>query len=80
MTEMATPTYEKRRLLLEALQNICGEANEAALLAMEVIEPGESLRVFRREVARIMEIVDMKLVPALNRSALELPPKIDGQA
>jgi hypothetical protein len=44
-----------------ALNTACGEINEAARLAGDVFE-GESLKAVRRELARLMEIVDAKIL------------------
>ena len=50
-----------RNAFKDALNNACGEINEAARLSDEVFE-GEELKVVRRELARLMEIIDSKLL------------------
>lgn len=40
-----------------ALNNACGELNEAARLSVELFE-GNDLQHVRRELARLMEIID----------------------
>lgn len=47
-----------------ALDNACGEINEAARLSSEIFEE-EELKAVRRELARLMEIIDSKLLARL---------------
>lgn len=49
-------------LFKQSLETICGEANEAARLSELVLE-GESLDIVRRELARIIEVVELKIIP-----------------
>jgi hypothetical protein len=44
-----------------ALNNACGEINEAARLSSEIFS-GENLQVVRRELARLMEIIDSRVL------------------
>jgi hypothetical protein len=48
----------------DALNNACGEINEAARLSTEIFS-GENLNVVRRELARVMEIIDSKVLVRL---------------
>ena len=43
----------------KSLETICGEANEAAKLS-ELVFEGEPLNNVRRELARIIEVVELK--------------------
>ncbi len=52
----------------QALENACGEINEAARLSAEIFE-GEDLKTVRRELARLMEAIDSQIMPRLNRAA-----------
>jgi hypothetical protein len=47
-----------------ALNNACGEVNEAARLSVDIFE-GDELKMVRRELARLMEIIDSKLLARL---------------
>ncbi len=47
-----------------ALNNACGEINEAARLSSEIFS-GEILHAVRRELARLMEIIDSKVLAHL---------------
>lgn len=47
-----------------ALNNACGEINEAARLS-KIIFDGEDLKLVRRELARLLEIIDSKLLERL---------------
>jgi len=51
-----------------ALDNACGEINEAARLSTDLFE-GDELKLVRRELARLMEIIDSKLLARLDRGA-----------
>jgi hypothetical protein len=51
----------KEELFREALNSACGEVNEAAKLSLDLFE-GERLNNVRRELARIMEIIDGKIL------------------
>ena len=44
-----------------ALDAACGEINEAARISTELFE-GDTLRTVRRELARLMEIIDAKIL------------------
>jgi hypothetical protein len=48
-----------------ALNNACGEVNEAARLSVDIFE-GDELKMVRRELARLMEIIDSKLLSRLD--------------
>lgn len=67
MTEIVPLNKSADKLLLEALGNICAEANEAARLATLVIKSDESALRFRRDLAKIMEIVDCRLLPSISK-------------
>ena len=47
-----------------ALNNACGEINEAARLSNDIFKEDE-LKLARRELARLMEIIDSKILPLL---------------
>jgi hypothetical protein len=47
-----------------ALNNACGEINEAARLSTTIFD-GEDLKLVRRELARLLEIIDSKLLERL---------------
>jgi hypothetical protein len=47
-----------------ALNTACGEINEAARLSEKLFE-GEDLKLIRRELARLMEIIDAKILTRL---------------
>lgn len=51
-----------RNLFIDSLKSICGEVNEAIMHATELLSGAELLQA-RRELARIMEIVEVKLMP-----------------
>ena len=55
-------SYESFKI---ALDNACGEINEAARLSSDIFE-GDDLAFVRRELARLMESIDMKLLTRLN--------------
>ena len=48
-----------------ALNNACGEINEAARLSTEMFS-GDQLKTVRRELARLMEIIDWKVLVYLD--------------
>ena len=56
-----------RDRFIDALNNLCGEANEAALHATDLLADSELMQA-RRELARIMEIVEGKLMPLAARA------------
>lgn len=67
----------KKKNILElekTLENICGEANEAANLATTLFKDDE-LKVIRRELARIMEIIDAKILPIYRAKYPNFKPK-----
>jgi hypothetical protein len=49
-----------------ALNAACGEINEAARISPELFE-GDTLKTVRRELARLMEIIDAKILINLER-------------
>lgn len=49
------------------IEKICGEANEAAHLAADLFD-GEELQVVRRELARMMEISEAKILPIVRKA------------
>lgn len=49
-----------------ALDNACAEINEAARLSVEIFEE-EDLKLVRRELARLMEIIDSKILICLDK-------------
>ena len=51
-----------------ALNNACGEINEAARLSTEIFAADE-LKVVRRELARLMQIIDSRLLVLLTDEA-----------
>ena len=55
---MNTPSIDAFK---SALNNACGEINEAARLAPEIFADAE-LVLARRELARLMEIIDSKIL------------------
>ena len=55
---------EKTKAFKDALNNACGEINEAALLSTELFA-GQDLKVVRRELARLMEIIDSQILARL---------------
>ena len=44
-----------------ALNNACGEINEAARLAPDIFS-GDELKLVRRELARLMEVIDSQVL------------------
>jgi hypothetical protein len=54
----------KARELLDAVETLCGEANEAARLAEGLLE-GSQLKEARRALARCMELMDQDVLPHL---------------
>lgn len=65
--ETVQSNKSSRDLFIDALNNLCGEANEAALHAPNLLADSELLQA-RRELARIMEIVEGKLMPLAVRA------------
>jgi hypothetical protein len=51
-------------LLSAALNNACGEISEAARLAPEIFS-GDELKHIRRELARLMEQIDSRILVVL---------------
>jgi hypothetical protein len=51
-----------------ALNNACGEINEAGRLASDIFSADE-LAVVRRELARLMEIIDSKILARVHDDA-----------
>ena len=51
----------------EALNRACGEIDEAARLSSDIFN-GEQLEQVRRELARLMETIDSKLLSRLSQS------------
>jgi hypothetical protein len=49
-----------------ALNAACGEINEAARLSPELFQ-GDQLQTVRRELARLMEIIDAKILANLEQ-------------
>ena len=58
---MAQPSKESIDAFQAALNNACGEINEAARLSAELFD-GEDLEVVRRELGRLMNIIDSKIL------------------
>ena len=48
------------------LNNACNKINEAARLSVDIFQ-GDDLKAVRRELARIMEIVEAQLLARLKR-------------
>lgn len=57
---------ESAKKFNQALDNACGELNEAARISPELFE-GDELKVVRREIARLMEQVESRLLPVLRQ-------------
>jgi hypothetical protein len=53
-----------RKAFRDALNNACGEVNEAARVSTELFE-GEELKSVRRELARLMEVIESQLLARL---------------
>ena len=53
-------------LFRAALNAACGEVSEAAKISLELFE-GERLNTVQRELARLMEIIDGKILVHLDR-------------
>jgi hypothetical protein len=62
----AQSNNSSRELFVDALNRLCGEANEAARQAKSLLVDGD-LSQARRELARILEIVEMRLMPIADR-------------
>lgn len=65
--EIVQSTDRAEKDFIDAVHSMCAEANEAASLAGHVFE-GDALIGVRRELARVMEIAEMKLLFPLLRS------------
>jgi hypothetical protein len=52
---------QSKEAFRQALNNACGEINKAARLSSDLFQ-GEELSTVRRELARLMEIIDSKLL------------------
>lgn len=65
--ETVQSNKSSRDLFIDALNSLCGEANEAALHASNLLTDSELLQA-RRELARTMEIVEGKLMPLAART------------
>ena len=57
---------ERARDFTTAINRLCGVANEAARLAVELFDE-EELKIVRRELARMMEISEAKILPIVRR-------------
>jgi hypothetical protein len=55
---------KQKEAFQEALNNACGEINEAARLCPELFT-GDELQSVRRELARLMEIIDSRILARL---------------
>jgi hypothetical protein len=55
---------ETAKALRDALNNACGEIDEAARISSELFS-GPELKVVRRELARLMEIIDSQILARL---------------
>jgi len=55
---------EKAKAFRDALNNACGEISEAALLSTELFS-GQELQLVRRELARLMETIDSRILARL---------------
>jgi len=62
---MSDEVPQQARDFLNAVENLCGEANEAARLANSLFE-GAQLNEVRRALARCMELVDDVALPPLH--------------
>ncbi len=51
----------------EALNIVCGEINGAASMSRAVFD-GDDLKTVQRELARLMEIIDSKILPLTKRT------------
>ena len=59
-------TSESRKLFVEALNNACGEIDEAARLSVDIFPP-DDLKIVRRELGRLMGIIDSEILIRLPR-------------
>jgi hypothetical protein len=57
---------QSRNAFRAALNNACGEINEAAQLSADIFS-AEELAMVRRELARLMETIDSKLLNRVSR-------------
>jgi hypothetical protein len=55
---------QKAKEFRAALDNACGEINEAARLSVDLFD-GDNLKVVRRELGRLMEIVHSRILAKL---------------
>jgi hypothetical protein len=62
---------EKTKAFRDALNNACGEINEAGLLSTEIFS-AQDLQVVRRELARLMEIIDSRILARLPATPSEI--------
>jgi hypothetical protein len=62
-------TTQNSEAFRAALNNACGEINEAARLSAYLFE-GDELSQVQRELARLMEIIESKLLLRLGRSGV----------
>lgn len=58
--------FQPSQEFFQALENACGEINEAARLSSEIFD-GDDLKFVRRELARLMEIIDLQIRPCINK-------------
>jgi hypothetical protein len=56
---------QDREAFKAALNNACGEINEAARLSTKIFQ-GNDLNLVRRDLARLLEIIDSKLLERLD--------------
>ena len=59
----------------EALDKLCGEANEAARLS-SILFKGDESKVVRRELARLMEVVESRIIPVYRK---QFPSGLDNE-
>ena len=58
---------QRARDFVNAINRLCGEANEAANLAVELFDE-EELKIVRRGLARMMEISEAKILPIVRQN------------
>ena len=51
----------------DAIDKLCGEANEAAQIAPAVFKDDELKRI-KRELARLMEVVELHIIPIYKKN------------
>lgn len=60
------PEETARQQFVRALNNACGEIDEAARLSKELFAP-DDLKIVRRELGRLMGIIDGEILARLSK-------------